>query len=206
MSVSTISTNDITARVRARLGVTLPLAAIPRADHNIALCVFGACERLGKAVKESGDRHLLIKEINATPTSGVIDLSTATFKNVFIDTYRTPGAVVTQAESSVVFKHVPSLDALRATTPTDSNCVWYTLRGKKLTFKNPSTGALNSYATALTLAGSYIPTIDDATLPMVFELEDQLIDRVSEIVKQLGGLQFLKTDEDLAKEMVTDAA
>lgn len=202
MSASVITTNDICARVRARWGAQLPLAMIPRANHNITLCIFGACERLAKAVKDSTDRHLLVRDINATPSSGVIDLSTATFKNVLIDTYKLDGAIRTQAESSVTFHHAADLNAIRAKTPSDTNAVWYNLTGKKLTFKNPSTDALNTYNTALTLAGSYIPAIDDANWPLEYALEDQLIDRVAETVKELGGLQFLKMDEDMAGSMI----
>ena len=203
MSTSVLGTNDICARVRAQWPGAIPLAAIPRADRNIALCIFGACERLGKAIKESKDRHLLIKEINATPATGVIDLSTSTYENIFTDTFKIPGAIYTQAESSTVFNAVSTMNELKAATPTDANYVWFLLRGKKLIFKNPSTGALNTYATALTLAGSYIPTIDDSNLPMVTELEDQLIARITEmIVKQLSGMDFLKMDEDMAVDLV----
>lgn len=199
MSVSTITINDICARVRARWGSLVPLTLIPRADHNIALCVYGGCERLGRAVKDSQDRHLLVKEINATPIAGVIDLSTATYKNIFIDTYRLPGALRTQTESAAVFKHAPSIDALRAATPSDSTCVWFHLLGKKLIFKNPATGALNTYATALSLAGSHVPDVGDSVnFPLDITLEDQLVDRVAEIVKQLGGLDFLKADDETA--------
>lgn len=199
MSASAITSNDICARVRARLGAMLPAALVSRADHNITLTIFGGCERLARAIKDSVDRHLLQKEFAAVPASGVVDLSVSTYRNVLIDTLRLPGAIVATAEAGTVFKHAPSMDAMRATTPTDSACVWYHLRGKKLVFKNPSTGALNTYATGVTFLASYIPDIGDAQLPLPAELEDQLVDRVAEIVKQLGGLQFLKMDEDAAR-------
>lgn len=181
----------------------LPASLVSRADHNIALTIFGGCERLGRAIKDTADRHLLQKEFVAVPASGVVDLSGATYRNVFIDTLKLPGAIVATAEAATTFKHAPSMDAMRATTPTDTACVWFHLRGKKLVFKNPATGALNTYATSVTFLVSYIPDIgDSANLPLPAELEDQLVDRVAEIVKQLGGLQFLKMDEDAAQAAV----
>ena len=206
MSASTIGTNDFCGRVRARWGTLLPLPLVARADHNIALCIFGGLERLARAIKDTADRHLLVREINATPAAGVIDLSTSTFDGVLIDTLKTPGAITTQADTAAVFKLAPSLDALRAKTPTDSDVVWYTLRGKKLHFKNPSTGSLTTYVTGLTLAASYIPALGDANRPLPDTLEDQAIDRVAEIVKQLGGLNFLKMDEDAAQAAISAIA
>jgi len=200
MSVSSLTTDDVLARVRARFDV--PLALVPRAEHNIALCIAGGLERLGRAVKDSLDRHLLITSLNATPAAGVIDLSTATYRNILIDTFKLPGGITTQAELSTVFKQVASLDALRATSPADTSCVWFNLTGTKLTFKHPTSGALNSYATAVVLRGSYIPTLDTTSLPMPAELDDQLIDQVAGLVKQLGGMSFLKMDDDLAAERV----
>jgi hypothetical protein len=205
MSTSALTTNDICARVRAQLGAVLPLTALPRADHNISLCIWSGLERLARSVRPTTDRHLLTCEINVTPASGELDLTAAGFAGVFLDTLTLPGSVTAQAESAAVFKHAPSLDALRASTPADPSCVWYNLTGKVLTFKHPTTGALNAYSTALTLRGFYIPEIGNASRPLPQELDGQLIDRVAELVKALGGLRFLQADEEVARAAVAGA-
>jgi len=178
----------------------LPQDQIPRADHNIALTITAGMERMARAVKDSADRALLIIElVNKAPVAGRIDLSTGTYANILIDTLRLEGAINTHAPSSATFKNTPtSLDALKAKMPVDPDCVWYLLRGKQLIFRNPVDGELNTYTTALDLAVSYIPILGDATLVMPQELDDQLISSVSDIVKGLGGMQFLKADPEVA--------
>jgi len=174
-----------------------------RADHNIALCIPGGCERLARAVKDTTDRALLTLEItNKAPVDGVLDLTDNAYAAFLIDTFKDPGAITTFAPSSVVFNHVPSFDGLKAPTPRDPSCVWYHLRGMRLIFKHPDTGALNSYNTPLTLSGVYIPDFGSSTRPMQGELNDQLIDRVAEIVKGAGGMQFLMMDPDKAAQVI----
>lgn len=171
---------------------------IPRADHNISLTIPGACERLAKAVRDSTDRHLLIKVVEKAPVAGVIDLTHGDFAGVFTDTFRAQGAINTAGVSTAVFFHVPTLDALKADFPVDETCVWYHERGSSLIFRNPVDGLLNNYIQLLRLAGSYIPEIGNAVRPMVHELDDQLVDRATEIVQQAGGLQFLTMDPQKA--------
>src|SRR5688572_27801435 len=102
---STMTSNDICARVRARWSGLLPAPLVPRADHNISLTIFGGCERLARTIKDSADRPLLITEIdNKAPVAGRIDLTHADYAGILIDTYKLPGAIVTNAESPVVFK------------------------------------------------------------------------------------------------------
>lgn len=204
MAASTITTNDICGRVRSLWAPLLAQNLVPRADHNIGLAIWAGMERLAKAIKDSSDRPLLITELtNKTPVLGVIDLSTATYANFLIDTFRLPGAINTSAESAVVFNHVATLSDLKLARQADLTCVWYHLRGKNLIFRNPVTPfALNTYVTPVNLAGSYIPLLGSATLPLPFELEGQLIDRVAELMQKLGGLQFLTMDEEKAGETV----
>lgn len=202
MSTSTLDSNNICARVRARWGNLIPESLRVRADFNIALSIFSGMERLGRVIKDSSDRPLLVVDISATPTDGRIDLTGADFAYTFIDTLKLPGAIDTAAESALTFSPAPSLDALKATTPTDTSKVWFYLRGQELIFKNPADGALDTYATALKLAMSYIPVLGNADRPLPGALDGQLIDRVAEVVKELGGLQFLKMDPDEAGEAV----
>ena len=204
MSISTLSSIDVCARVRARWIVSLPDHLRDRVDHNIALCIPGGCERLARSVKDTTDRRLLTLTIeNEAPDAGVIDLTHADFASMLIDTFRQPGAINTFAPSSTVFNHVPSMDALKASTPVDPTCVWYHLQDqKRLVFKNPADNALNTYITPLSLTGVYIPDFGSATRPVVGELNDQLVDRVNEIVKQMGGLPFLTLDPDKATQIV----
>lgn len=204
MSASTLTSTDISARVRAMLMIGLPVPMVARADHNIALCIPGGCERLGRSVKESSDRALLSATLtNKAPTAGVLDLSIAAYANFFIDTFRRQGAISSYASSVTVFSHVADINQLRASTPADPDYVWYHLLDKAhLVFKNPADGRLNTYTTPLNLTGSYFPVLGDATLVMPGELDDQLVSRVAEMVKQLGGLNFLQKDPESAAAVV----
>lgn len=203
MATSSITSNDIVHRVRARWKDEIPRQAIARADHNIGLCIYGGLERLGLVIKDSEGRQFLMKEITKTPTSGVIDLTHADFNGIFIDTLKRPDAV-RLADGSMPAMHCPTYNGLLAKTPTDT--LWYHLLGKKLVFKNPSTGALNTYATPLIYTASYVPSLITADArPLPEELEDQLVDRVAEIVGKLGGLNFLRADEDSAVRAVGGA-
>lgn len=199
MSISTLNSNDICARVRARWAPMLPLPLTARADHNISLVIPGGLERLAHAIRDSADKALLMKVVNKAPVAGVLDLTQADFAGMFPETFKRPGAITTQAESNLVFNSVPSFDALKGDFPDDSTCVWFYLRAKThLHFRTPGTGALNTYATTLSLAGSYIAELGNAARPLPEELDDQAVDRVAEIVKELGGLAFLRMDPDQA--------
>jgi hypothetical protein len=198
MATSTITSDDVIQRVRARWG-DLARNDIARAENNIGLCIWGGLERLGRVIKDSEDRQLLMKEITKAPTLGVIDLSHSDFNGVLIDTLARRGAV-RLADASMPVKHAPTYDGLLA--PSAADILWYHLTGKKLIFKNPATGALNTYANSLIYSVSFIPSLTDAALPLDDRLEDQLVDRVSEIVQKLGGLAFLKTDEEVAAQAV----
>lgn len=202
MSASTLTSSDICARVRALWVAMLPQPLVARAEHNIALTIPAGFERLARAVKDTADRQLLVIEIVKAPVAGKLDLTHADFNGILIDTYRMPGAINTSAVSALVFNHAPSLDALKATPPTDPTCIWYHLRGKQLVFRDPVTGALNTYATSLSLAGSYIPELGNANRPLPGELDGQAVDRVTEAVKEMGGLAFLKMDPEKAIERV----
>lgn len=200
MPASAITSNDISARVRARWAAMLPITLIARADHNIALTIFAGMERLVRSVRETTDRALVTREVtNQSPVAGKLDISVAAFNQFLVDSFKMPGAINTNADSALVFKHVASLDALKATMPTDTTCVWYHLRNRDtIIFRNPATGDLNTYTTALNLNGIYIPVLGDVTWVLDSRLDDQLVDRVAETVKELGGLQFLQLDPEMA--------
>jgi hypothetical protein len=135
-----------------------------------------------------------------------LDLTHADFAGIFIETLKRPGAINTAAASNLTFNAVPSLDALKGDFADDATCVWFYLRGNtQLIFRTPGTGTLNAYATLLSLAGSYIPEIGNAARPLPGELDDQMVDRVAEIVKELGGLSFLKMDPDQAQQALRTA-
>jgi hypothetical protein len=191
------------ARVMARWDTQIPIPLIPRAEHNIGLVIPGACERLGRVVKDTADRHLLQKKITKTPTAGVIDLTHADFVGTFWDTLKRPDGIRTAA-GTMPAKHVPTYDKLLAAVPY-VDVLWYHITGKEIIFKNPATGALTTYATSCIFTASYIPVIDgsDANRTLESALEDQLIDRVAEIVGKLGGLNFLTADPEMAKAAMT---
>lgn len=166
--MSTLVADDIAEVVRGRLG--LSANDVPR----LITLIPGALQSLAYKVSRRGDRSLLVVEIDKTPVSGEIDLSDVAFDAILIDTYRMEGAIATQDEANVIFQNVSSLQKLRATMPVDTNYVWYLLRDRALIFRHPTTGALNTYATPLKLAGSFIPTL--ANMPSVYdkEIEDEL--------------------------------
>lgn len=205
MLVSTATVNDICARVRARLNMFLPLPLVNRADENISLLIYGGLERLALALKDSAQRHLVMTTVDASSVSGVVDLTASVFNNVYPDTIKDDGAVTLQSESAAVFKHVSSMARLRAKTPTDTTYVQYHLRNRSsVVFKNPADGALNTYAQALRFNVAYLPVIGDSTRPLYNEVENQLIDRIAETIGgQLGGMDFLKMDEEMAKRVVS---
>lgn len=200
MATSVMSSNDVIQRVLAKYKFIPPALMRTRVETNIIFCIYGAQERLGRAIKDSTDRHKLQKKITKAPVAGVIDLTHADFNSIFIDTFKLPGSIRTSAENAMTFKHFPSIDAMRAKTPTD--IVAYHLFGRELVFKNPTDQALNTYTTSLSLLGSFVPSLWDAAFPLDDTLDDQLVSRVTEMIGQLGGLEFLKMDKDLAEAAV----
>lgn len=171
MSSLTIDTIGVLVRRR----VNAPVSDRPRFETMVN----DALKALARRVSLRPDRALLVVSINKTPSSGKIDLSDAAFAAILIDTYKIEGAIATQAETDTVFQHVSSIPKMRATTPTDPNYVLYHLQDRALVFKDPAGGALDTYATALKLAGSRIPTLSD--MPSV--LDNDLIDEVERIAK-----------------------
>lgn len=136
-----------------------------------------------------------------TPVLGVVDLTVAAFKNCLFSTLGREGCIkLSSGAISPSVRPVREYNLLLAKLPKD--CVWYFLNNTKLVFKNPADGLLTTYVTALKANVSYIPTIDDATLPLPDELVDQWIDRLSEIVQKIGGMAFLKADEESAGAML----
>lgn len=177
--MSALTVALIAEAARQRLGWSV--GEIPRLEFLVP----EALKALARRIADSGPdaRQLLVRDINATPVAGVIDLSAVGFTAVLIDTYQREGAINTQAETALSFFHVPTLTALKATTPADANLVWYHLRGRQLIFKNPATGALNTFATNVKLAGSYVPTL--AEMPDV--LDDELIVEVMDAARGKTG-------------------
>jgi len=122
----------------ARWDQQIPLVLLPRAEHNIGLVIAGACERLGRTIKDTTDRHKLQKKITKSPTAGVIDLTNVDFDGTFWDTLKRPDGVRTAA-GTMPAKHAPSFDKLLAAVPYN-DVLWYHVHGKEIVFKNPTNG------------------------------------------------------------------
>jgi hypothetical protein len=195
MPVTSLTIQTAAEIARQRLNVSIE--DLPR----IEVLIPDALRRLGRAVtaKESSDRHFLMKSINATPGSGAIDLSSSTFANVFIDTYREEGAIRAQNGDPTIFFHTPTLTSLLASFPKDDSVVFYHLHGlKRLVFRNPTDGLITTFATPVSLMGAFMPTFSD--LPE--ELDDQLIDRIQEVFQLVGGINYLKLDPEVGARAV----
>jgi hypothetical protein len=163
--MSSLTLDNLAEVVRNRLG--LPPNEVPR----LKTLVNGALQSLAYKVSRRGDRALLVVEINKAPVAGKIDLSVADFDAILIDTYRMEGAV---SAPGLIFQHASSLQKLQTSMPTDTTYVWYFLRDRALVFRNPTTGALDTFATSVHLAGSRIPTLADMPPVYDMEIEDEL--------------------------------
>lgn len=157
----------------ARNRLNLPPNDVPR----LKTLVNGALQSLANKVARRGDRALLVVEIDATPSGGKIDLSDSDFDAILIDTYRMEGAI---RADGFVFQHASSFQKLQASMPRDETYVWYSLRDRALVFRHPVTGALDTFATPVHLAGSRVPTL--ANMPDVYD--DEI---AAEVVKLAQG-------------------
>lgn len=193
--MSTLTQDQFAEILRQRLELA------PNDGPRLEILVPDALRRMPDVLRDSVKRHFLTSQINKTPIAGVVDLTDAAFVNVLIDTYREAGAINTQAETSVTFYHAPSLDALKVDTPKDLTAVWYHLRSPSLlVFKNPVDNALNTYAVPVALLGLFIPTLNT----LRDELNTELVDRMEELFKGLGGAQFLRLDPERARAAVNE--
>lgn len=201
MSVTLLTTLDFVERVKARiLPPNTPLSLSNQADFPIEMCLPGALEQLARAVSMSEERRLLMKDFASTAAvAGVLDLTATAFAGLLLDTLPRYGQVRLASGLTPILWMPSRRNAALATTQVDVIHCW--LEGRNLRFKNTD-GLITTFVAATVINASFIPTI--ATLPQ--ELENMLVNTLTVMVAERGGMEFLKADKEEVERLTARAA
>lgn len=155
MALSSLTTQNIPVVIRALLASRGADVTNLRNNRIIAL-INNALETLAYRVAKGADYKGLQAEFSATPTAGVLTLTSGMIFDLARSTIRDSSATtLTAVDSLFTLTH--------GVLPLGQ--IYYTLEGSKLRFRNTD-GVLNTFASPLTITANFIPVL--GTLPVEY--------------------------------------
>jgi hypothetical protein len=149
---------------------------IPTAMHRL-------CERICKDGSNEKIGLITVDYTSPALSSGVADLSSATYSNILFEFIGSHGIVI-HSSTTTPLQHVATEQELRLKRPFESMFIHYTVNSKKIKTKNTD-GSLTSLSGTLAVTAPSVPTIQASGSDWNIDLHDNLIDDAVDILQEI---------------------